>query len=276
MVHGLWPYIPGEFDDYIATPKGNFYRSIHTAVIGPQGKSVEVQIRTREMHEHAELGVAAHWTLQGGRRDAMPSTSARSNGCGGSSSRRRARRPARPTGSFSSRSRSELFEDRVYALTPKGEVIDLPRGATPLDFAYSVHTSLGHRCRGAKVNGRIVPLTYTLANGEIVEIITGKQDAPSRDWLAPEQGFLASPRNRAKVRAWFRKHDAAAADGHEQPSGDGESQAGAGASACRRRVRHGPGPPAALRQWKSKASATCRSPSPAAARRCRRSRSPAT
>ena len=100
--------------------------------------------------------------------------------------------------------RSELFEDRVYVLTPKGEVIDLPRGATPLDFAYSVHTSLGHRCRGAKANGRIVPLTHALANGEIVEIITGKQEAPSRDWLAPEQGYLASPRNRSKVRAWFR------------------------------------------------------------------------
>ncbi len=108
---------------------------------------------------------------------------------------------------------SELFEDRVYALTPKGEVVDLPRGATPLDFAYSVHTSLGHRCRGAKVNGRIVPLTYALSNGEIVDIITGKQDAPSRDWLSPEQGFLVSPRNRGKVRAWFRKHDGAATDG---------------------------------------------------------------
>jgi len=103
--------------------------------------------------------------------------------------------------------RTELFEDRVYALTPKGEVIDLPRGATPLDFAYSVHTSLGHRCRGAKVNGRIVPLAHALSNGEIVEIITGKQDAPSRDWMAPEQGYLVSARNRAKVRAWFRKQD---------------------------------------------------------------------
>ena len=117
---------------------------------------------------------------------------------------------------------SELFEDRVYALTPKGEVVDLPRGATPLDFAYSVHTSLGHRCRGAKVNGRIVPLTFALSNGEIVEIITGKQDAPSRDWLAPEQGFLASPRNRAKVRAWFRRQDGTA-DDDRQPVVDGQS-----------------------------------------------------
>jgi len=222
VVHGLWTYIPGEFDDYIATPKGNFYRSIHTAVIGPEGKSVEVQIRTREMHEHAELGVAAHWTYKEGvaadtqyqrkiewvRRLLEP---------GG-----RDESGAEADREFLEQVSSELFEDRVYALTPKGEVIDLPRGATPLDFAYSVHTSLGHRCRGARVNGRIVPLTYALSNGEIVEIITAKQDAPSRDWLAPEQGFLASPRNRAKVRAWFRKHEAAEADGDGPPSADTE------------------------------------------------------
>ena len=226
VVHGLWTYIPGEFDDYIATPKGNFYRSIHTAVIGPQSRSVEVQIRTREMHEHAELGVAAHWTYKEGkatdaeyqrkiewvRRLLEPQAPGEARTGSGAEADRE----------FLEQVTSELFEDRVYALTPKGEVVDLPRGATPLDFAYNVHTSLGHRCRGAKVNGRIVPLTYTLSNGEIVEIITGKQDAPSRDWLAPEQGFLASPRNRAKVRAWFRKQDAAAADGHAQSSGDGE------------------------------------------------------
>jgi len=224
IVHGLWTYVPGEFDDYIATPKGNFYRSIHTAVIGPQGRSVEVQIRTREMHEHAELGVAAHWTYKEGaptdaeyqrkiewvRRLLEPQAAGEARAESGPEADRE----------FLEQVTSELFEDRVYALTPKGEVVDLPRGATPLDFAYSVHTSLGHRCRGAKVNGRIVPLTYALSNGEIVEIITGKQDAPSRDWLAPEQGYLASPRNRSKVRAWFRKHDAAAADGHAQPSGD--------------------------------------------------------
>jgi GTP pyrophosphokinase len=216
VVHGLWTYIPGEFDDYIATPKGNFYRSIHTAVIGPQGKSVEVQIRTREMHEHAELGVAAHWTYKEG----VATTAEYQRKIEWV---RRLLEPAGPEADreFLEQVSSELFEDRVYALTPKGEVIDLPRGATPLDFAYSVHTSLGHRCRGAKVNGRIVPLTYTLVNGEIVEIITGKQDAPSRDWLAPEQGFLASPHNRAKVRAWFRRQ--AAADASGQPSGDQES-----------------------------------------------------
>ena len=204
VVHGLWPYIQGEFDDYIATPKDNFYRSIHTAVMGPQGRSVEVQIRTREMHEHAELGVAAHWTYkEGGARDAQYQRKIEWV--------RRLLEPhdaATATESdFLERVRTELFEDRIYALTPKGEVVDLPRGSTPLDFAYNVHTSLGHRCRGAKVNGRIVPLTYTLGNGEIVEIITGKQEAPSRDWLAPEQGYLVSARNRSKVRAWFRKQD---------------------------------------------------------------------
>jgi GTP pyrophosphokinase len=227
VVHGLWTYIPGEFDDYIATPKGNFYRSIHTAVIGPQGKSVEVQIRTSEMHEHAELGVAAHWTYKEGaptdaeyqrkiewvRRLLEPQAPGEN----------RAEAAAEADREFLEQVTSELFEDRVYALTPKGEVVDLPRGATPLDFAYNVHTSLGHRCRGAKVNGRIVPLTYALSNGEIVDIITGKQDAPSRDWLVPEQGFLASPRNRAKVRAWFRKRDGATSDGEEQPSADDEA-----------------------------------------------------
>jgi GTP pyrophosphokinase len=221
VVHGLWTYIPGEFDDYIATPKGNFYRSIHTAVIGPQGKSVEVQIRTSEMHQHAELGVAAHWTYKEGaptdaeyqrkiewvRRLLEPPAPGES----------RAEAAAEADREFLEQVTSELFEDRVYALTPKGEVVDLPRGATPLDFAYSVHTSLGHRCRGAKVNGRIVPLTYALSNGEIVDIITGKQDAPSRDWLTPEQGFLVSPRHRAKVRAWFRKRDGAATEGDGQP-----------------------------------------------------------
>jgi GTP pyrophosphokinase len=206
VVHGLWHYIPGEFDDYIATPKGNFYRSIHTAVIGPGGKSVEVQIRTREMHEHAELGVAAHWTYkEGGSRDSQYQRKIEW-----------VRKLLEPQDTstetsdrdFLERMRTELFEDRVYALTPRGAVIDLPRGATPLDFAYQIHTSLGHRCKGAKVNGRIVPLTYSLRNGEVVEIIAGKEEAPSRDWLAPEQGYLGSPHSRSKVRAWFRKHEA--------------------------------------------------------------------
>ncbi len=207
IVHGEWPYIPGEFDDYIATPKGNGYRSIHTAVIGPQGRSVEVQIRTPQMHEHAELGVAAHWSYkEGGAPDAQYQRKIEWV--------RRLLEPHDGTagGAEADRDllegmRTELFADRVYALTPKGEVIDLPRGATPLDFAYTIHTSLGHRCRGAKANGRIVPLTHALANGEVVEIITGRHEGPSRDWLAPEQGYLVSARSRGKVRAWFRRQD---------------------------------------------------------------------
>ena len=204
IVHGRWHYIPGEFDDYIATPKDNLYRSLHTAVLGPSAVPVEIQIRTREMHDHAELGVAAHWRYkEGAARDAAydrkiewlrellaPASDAETES------------------DFLSRVRADLFDDRVYALTPKGEVVDLPSGATPLDFAYHVHTELGHRCRGARVNGRIVPLNHRLANGEVVEIIGGKKAQPSRDWLVEREGFLASPRSRAKVRAWYKRQDA--------------------------------------------------------------------
>jgi GTP pyrophosphokinase len=203
VVHGIWHYIPGEFDDYIATPKDNEYRSIHTAVIGPEGKSLEVQIRSNDMHAQAELGIAAHWRYkEGGARDARYERKIEW-----------VRRVLDPTqaadvdGDPIERLKSELFADRIYAMTPKGEVVDLPRGSTPLDFAYHVHTDLGHRCRGAKINGRIVPLNQPLANGQVVEIITGKQLAPSRDWLTPDQGYLASARSRAKVRAWFRRMD---------------------------------------------------------------------
>ena len=212
LVHGAYTYIRGEFDDYIATPKDNFYRSIHTAVLGPEGKAIEVQIRTREMHDQAELGLAAHWKYKEGRpKDAR--------GLDVSYDRKiewvrkllepQAEGGDRPADDrdFLDQVRTELFEDRVYALTPKGEVVDLPHGATPLDFAYHVHTDLGHRCRGARVNGRIVPLTRALANGEIVEIITHKHPQPSRDWLSETQGFLTSARARSKVRAWFRKLD---------------------------------------------------------------------
>jgi len=205
IVHSLWPYIPGEFDDYIATPKDNLYRSLHTAVIGPGKLPVEIQIRTREMHEHAELGVASHWRYKEGGRS-NPAYDQKIVWL---------RQILEPTdrdgeeseGDFLERVRSEIFEDRVYALSPRGEVIELPRGATPLDFAYHVHTDLGHRCKGAKVNGRMVPLTQALANGDQVEIITGKQLNPSRDWLVPTLGYLVSQRNRSKVRAFFRKQD---------------------------------------------------------------------
>jgi GTP pyrophosphokinase len=203
IVHGLWHYIPGEFDDYIATPKDNLYRSLHTAVIGPSAVPLEIQIRTREMDEHAELGVAAHWRYkEGAARDAAYDRKIEWL--------RDLLAPAAETESdsdFLSRVRADLFDDRVYALTPKGEVIDLPAGSTPIDFAYHVHTDLGHRCRGARVNGRIVPLDHRLSNGEVVEIIGGKEPRPSRDWLIEQEGFLASPRSRAKVRAWFKKRD---------------------------------------------------------------------
>ena len=217
VVHGLWAYIPGEFDDYIATPKDNDYRSIHTAVIGPEGKAIEVQIRSREMHEHAELGVAAHWRYKEAAGDGAGG-GARGGAHGARDSSyerkiewvRRVLDPAQSTpldGDVLERLKQELFSDRVYAMTPQGEVVDLPRGATPLDFAYHLHTELGHHCRGARVNGRIVPLNQPLANGEVVQIITGRQGGPSRDWLSSEQGFLASARSRAKVRAWFRRLD---------------------------------------------------------------------
>jgi GTP pyrophosphokinase len=204
VVHGDWQYIPAEFDDYIATPKDNHYRSIHTAVVGPEGRSVEIQIRTREMHEHAELGIAAHWQYkEGGAHDVEYQRKIEAV--------RRLLHPGEQPEEepdVLESLRGQIFADHIYALTPKGEVVELPRGGTPLDFAYQVHSNLGHRCRGAKVNGRIVPLTYHLGNGEVVEIIAGKHPAPSRDWLAPELGYLAAPRSRTKVRAWFRRQDA--------------------------------------------------------------------
>jgi len=203
VVHALWHYIPNEFDDYIATPKDNEYRSIHTAVIGPDDKSLEVQIRSRAMDQYAELGVAAHWRYkEGGARD--PGYERKIEWV------RRVLDPAQSAqfeGDLIERLKGELFADRIYAMTPRGEVVDMPHGATALDFAYQVHTGLGHRCRGARVDGRIVPLNQPLSNGGVVEIITGKQAAPSRDWLSPDLGFLASPKSRAKVRAWFRRVD---------------------------------------------------------------------
>lgn len=204
LVHSLWRILPGEFTDYIATPKDNSYRSIHTAVLGPQGKSLEIQIRTAEMHQYAELGVAAHWRYkEGGGRDANYERKIEWA--------RRVLDPAASTGGegdLIDSVRANLFSDRIYALTPRGEIVDLPRGATPLDFAYHLHTELGHSCRGAKVDGRIAPLTQPLSNGALVEIIDGRKGGPSRDWLAADGVFLASSRSRAKVRAWFHQQDA--------------------------------------------------------------------
>jgi GTP pyrophosphokinase len=202
VVHSLWPFIPGEFDDYIATPKDNLYRSIHTAVLGPGGQPVEIQIRTHDMHAHSERGVAAHWRYkEGGRSDQAYERKI---------NQLRALLAPENQGSahdFLDRMRVELFQDRVYVLSPRGEIVDVPVGGTPLDFAYQVHTDLGHRTRGAKVNGRMVGLDYALKNGETVEIIAAKASQPSRDWLSPQSGYLASPRNRNKVKAWFRKQD---------------------------------------------------------------------
>ncbi|MGB5332067.1 MAG: bifunctional (p)ppGpp synthetase/guanosine-3',5'-bis(diphosphate) 3'-pyrophosphohydrolase [Woeseiaceae bacterium] len=200
VVHNLWSYIPGEFDDYIANPKENNYQSLHTAVIGPEGKTLEVQIRSHDMHRHAELGVAAHWRYkEGGGAPAAFDQKIQFL--------RQLLEPTDDGADLLDQIREDFFEDRVYAISPKGDVVELPASATPLDFAYHVHTQVGHRCRGAKVNGRIVPLTYHIENGDHVEIITGSQSKPSRDWLSPKLGYLAGARARAKVRNWFRQQD---------------------------------------------------------------------
>ncbi|MFK7958217.1 MAG: bifunctional (p)ppGpp synthetase/guanosine-3',5'-bis(diphosphate) 3'-pyrophosphohydrolase [Lysobacterales bacterium] len=199
IVHSLWRPVPGEFDDYIANPKGNNYQSLHTAVFGPDGKTVEIQIRTHAMHDHAELGVAAHWRYkEGGDHD--PGYQRKLNWM-------RQLLEGGDEAAVLDEFINESSDDRVYVLTPMGKVLDLQQGSTVLDFAYQVHTSVGNRCRGAKVNGRIVPLTYSLKNGEQVEVLTSKQEDPSRDWLVPRLGYLASARSRAKVRQWFRAKD---------------------------------------------------------------------
>lgn len=200
LIHNLWQPIPGEFDDYIARPKSNNYRSLHTAVSGPRNLALEVQIRTLEMHQHSELGVAAHWRYkEGGKSDTkfdekiawLRQILAWKD-------------EVSDNGDLLEQFKSELFHDKVYVLTPQGKVIDLPKDATPIDFAYTLHTDLGHRTRGAKVNGSIVPLNTKLQNGQRVEILTSKHGSPSRDWLNTTLGFLQSPSARAKVRHWFK------------------------------------------------------------------------
>lgn len=199
VVHQIWTPIPSEFDDYIARPKGNNYRSLHTAVLGPKGQTVEVQIRTFEMHEFAELGVAAHWRYkEGGRGDEQFEKKI---------AWMRQLLDQSDDQELASAFSHELIEERVYVLTPQGDVVDLSPNATVLDFAYQVHTQVGHRCIGAKVNGRIVPLTHTLQSGDRVEILTGKEVAPRRDWLMPQLGYLKSTRARQKVRAFFNRID---------------------------------------------------------------------
>ncbi len=203
LVHNLWQPIPGEFDDYISQPKSNDYRSLHTAVIGPEDRALEVQIRTFDMHHHAELGVAAHWRYkEGGRQDAQYEEKI--------AWLRRIlewKDDVADSSEFTEQFKTELFHDQVYVLTPQGRVVALDRGATPVDFAYALHTDLGHRCRGAKVDGAMVPLNTVLDNGQRVEIVAAKEGAPSRDWLNPALGYLATHRARSKVRAWFRQRD---------------------------------------------------------------------
>jgi GTP pyrophosphokinase len=203
LVHQLYSPIPKEFDDYIAKPKSNHYRSLHTAVIGPEGKSVEVQIRTHDMHQHAELGVAAHWRYkEDARFDRKYDQKIAwlrhilewKDEVGDASE-------------LAEQFKTELFADTIYVLTPQGRVIDLPRGATPIDFAYHVHTELGHRCRGARVDGAIVALNTPLKNGQQVEIRAAKTGGPSRDWLIPALGFLKSQGSRSKVRQWFNRQN---------------------------------------------------------------------
>jgi GTP pyrophosphokinase len=203
VVHALWKPIPGEFDDFIATPKDNMYQSLHTAVVGPEGKTVEVQIRTREMHRRADLGIAAHWRYkEGSRRDV-----AYENKVAWLRSLMDWRSDVEDAKEFVDTLKTEVLEDRVYVFTPKGQVLDLPLGSTPIDFAYYIHTEVGHRCRGARVNGRLVPLTYVLESGDQVEIITAKRGGPSRDWLRADLGLVRSARSRSKIRRWFRQQD---------------------------------------------------------------------
>ena len=213
-LHGLWTHIPREFDDYVTNPKPNGYRSLHTAVVGPGGRTLEVQIRTREMHDQAELGVAAHWRYKEGGQRAESGLDARILWL---RQLLEAREETHEAGSLLTSLDQDLDSERVYAFTPRGDIVDLPVGSTPLDFAYQIHTQVGHRCRGAKVDGRIVPLTYTVRSGDRIEVLTARHPRPSRDWLNPNLGYLGNPRSRAKVRHWFKHQDRErnVADGQE-------------------------------------------------------------
>jgi guanosine-3',5'-bis(diphosphate) 3'-pyrophosphohydrolase len=203
VIHTHWRPIPHEFDDYIAAPKDNFYQSLHTAVIYDDGKPLEVQIRTPEMDHNAEYGIAAHWRYkEGGSRD--DNYESRINWL------RKLmdwQQDAEDAQEFVDRMKTDVFQDRVYAFTPRGDIIDLPAGSTPIDFAYHVHTEIGNRCRGAKVNGKLVTLDYVLKTGDQVEILTAKQGGPSRDWLNTNLGLVRTQRARGKVKQWFKKQD---------------------------------------------------------------------
>ncbi len=200
-IHARWRPIPGAFDDYIAVPKENFYRSLHTDVVYDDGRTLEVQIRTREMHQNSEYGIAAHWRYKEGV-DHDPDFEQRILYL---RQLMEWRQDVDDAQEFVDGMKSDVFGDRVYVFTPKGDIIDLPQGATPIDFAYHIHTEVGHRCRGAKIGGKLVPLDYELQTGDQVEILTAKRGGPSRDWLNPHLSLIKTQRARAKVRRWFRR-----------------------------------------------------------------------
>jgi len=203
LIHTNWRPIPNEFDDYIAAPKDNFYQSIHTAVIWDDGKPLEVQIRTQEMHQNAEYGIAAHWRYkEGTKRD--KSYEQRINWL---RNMMEWRSDVNDATEFVESMRSDVFKDRVYVFTPRGDIIDLPAGSTPIDFAYHVHTDIGHRCRGAKVNGKLMPLYHELKTGDQVEILTAKRGGPSRDWLNSNLGLIKTQRTKSKIRQWFKEEN---------------------------------------------------------------------
>ena len=203
VIHTHWRPIPGEFDDYIAAPKDNFYQSLHTAVIYDDKRPLEVQIRTAEMHQNAEYGIAAHWRYkEGAHRD--KSYEQRINWL---RNMMEWRSDVNDAQEFVEGMKTDVFQDRVYVFTPRGDIIDLSAGSTPIDFAYHVHTDIGHRCRGARVNGKLVPLYQELKTGDQVEILTAKRGGPSRDWLNPNLGLVKTQRARSKIKAWFKKQE---------------------------------------------------------------------
>ncbi|SFU94650.1 GTP diphosphokinase [Halomonas korlensis] len=202
LVHSRWHHVPNEFDDYIANPKKNGYQSLHTAVLGPENKVLEIQIRTFAMHDEAELGVCAHWRYKG--HDTKGKSASYEEKIAWLRQVLEWQDEVGEFGDLREGLSSDVAPDRIYVFTPDGHVIDLPRIATPIDFAYRVHTEVGHRCRGAKVNGRIVPLTYKLKTGQQVEILTASKGGPSRDWLNPGLGYVRTSRARAKIQSWFK------------------------------------------------------------------------
>ena len=200
LIHTQWKYIPGEFDDYIATPKENNYQSIHTAVIGPQGRVIEIQIRTVEMHKANELGVAAHWRYKEGSK----SDSSLEHKILWLRQLMEWKDDVVDASEFVERVQDDVFENRIYVFTPKGKVVDMPEGATPIDFAYRIHTEVGHKCRGAIVNGKMVPLTTPLQTGQRVEVVTNKNGSPSLDWLSSHHNYIKTRRARSAIQHYFR------------------------------------------------------------------------